>query len=67
MLQRRCTKQTIPLKDRLAAFAAEAREQASLLPPCAEKHELLMKARRAETASHLGDWANSPGLQPPRR
>jgi len=63
----RRSKQAIPLKDRLIAFAQEAREKASLLAPGAEKYDLLMKARRAETASHLDDWANSPGLRPPRR
>ena len=66
MLKRRRTKQTIPLKDRLAAFAKEMVEQASLLPPGAEKEDLLRRARRADTASHLDDWANSRELQAPK-
>jgi hypothetical protein len=66
MLKRHRSKQTIPLKDRLAAFAKEALEKASLLPPGAEKEELLMRARRADTASHLDDWANSRELQAPK-
>ena len=66
MLKRRRTKQIIPLKDRLAAFAKEMVEQASLLPPGAEKDDLLRRARRADTASHLDDWANSGELQAPR-
>jgi len=66
MLKRRRSKQTIPLKDRLAAFAKEMVEQASLLPPGAEKDDLLRRARRADTASHLDDWANSLELQPPK-
>ena len=66
MLKRRRTKQTIPLKDRLAAFAKEMVEQASLLPPGAEKEDLLRRARRADTASHLDDWANSLELQAPK-
>jgi hypothetical protein len=37
-----------------------------MLPPCPEREELLLRARRAETASHLTEWLNSPGLQPPR-
>jgi hypothetical protein len=65
MLERRIA-QVISFKDRIAAFAKEAIEKASLLPPGAEKDELLLKARRARTASHLDDWANSPGLQSPR-
>jgi hypothetical protein len=63
---RRFPKQTIPLKDRLTAFANEAREKALLLPSGVEKDDLLRKARLADTASHLDDWAKSPALQPPR-
>ena len=62
----RRSKQIIPLKDRLIAFAKEAREKASLLPPGAEQYDLLMKALRADTASHSDGWANSSCLQPPR-
>jgi hypothetical protein len=61
----RRSKQTISLKDRLTAFANEAREKALLLPPGIEKDDLLRKARQADTASHLDDWANSLELQPP--
>jgi hypothetical protein len=63
MQQRR---QKMTLQQRLALFAKAAREKASLLRPGAEKDELLRKARQADTAAHLGDWANSPGLQPPK-
>ena len=66
MLKRRRSKQTIPLKDRLAAFAKEMVEQASILPSGAEKEDLLRRARRADTASHLDDWANSLELQAPK-
>jgi len=66
MLKRRRSKQTIPLKDRLAAFAKGMVEQASLLPPGEEKDDMLRRARRADTASHLDDWANSLELQPPK-
>ncbi len=62
---RRHVKQTTSLKDRLEAFAAEAREKASLLAG-AERDELLRKARRADTAAHIDDWANSPGLRAPK-
>jgi hypothetical protein len=65
-MQRRRFKQTISLKERLASFAKEIREKARLMPPCREREELLKKASRADTASHLDDWANSPGLQPPK-
>jgi hypothetical protein len=66
MPKRRRFKQIETFKDRLATFAKLMRERASLLAPGAEKDELLSKARRAETAAHLDNWANSPGLQPPK-
>jgi hypothetical protein len=64
-MQRRRFKQKLSLQDRLALFAKAAREKASLLPPGAEKDELLRKAQQADTAVHLNEWANSPGLQAP--
>jgi hypothetical protein len=27
---------------------------------------LIRRARQAETALHLNEWVNSPGLQPPK-
>jgi hypothetical protein len=65
MTERRRIKHTESFRERLAAFAKEARERAARLPPGAEKDELLKKARQADTASYLEDWANSPGLRPP--
>ena len=65
MLERRRFKQTTPLKDRLTAFAEEARQKATELPPGPERDEMLKKARRADTASHLDAWVNSPGVRPP--
>lgn len=62
---RRHLRQTDSLKDRLASFAKDARKKASLLPPGAEKEQMLRKARQADTAAHLDDWVNSAGLQPP--
>jgi hypothetical protein len=54
------------LKDRLASFAKETRDKANLLPLGSERDEMLAKARQAGTASHIDDWVNSPGLQPPK-
>lgn len=65
MLKRRRAKQTQSLQNRLATWAEEVREQAAKLPPGPERDILLKKLRQADTASHLEDWANSPGLQPP--
>jgi hypothetical protein len=65
MTKRRHFKQAESFQDRLTAFAEDVRAEAAKLPPSAERDDLLRKARQAETASHLDDWANSPGLQPP--
>jgi hypothetical protein len=65
-MQRRRFKNVLSFPDRLYAWAKEVREKADKLPPGAERDELLKKARQADTASHLDDWANSPGLQPPK-
>ena len=53
MVRRRRFNQQLSLQDRLASFAKTARELAALLPPGAEKDELLRKASRAETADGL--------------
>jgi hypothetical protein len=65
MKRRRRFKQEPSFQERLASYAKSAREVAALLPPGAEKDELLRKARQADTAVHLSDWANSPGLRAP--
>jgi hypothetical protein len=66
MTTRRRFNQTLSFKDRLAAFAEDARAQAARLPPGLEQDDMLRKARQADTAAHLAEWANSPGLQPPK-
>ena len=67
MTERRRLGQTIPLKDRLADWARKVRDQAAAqLPPGTERDDLLKRTRQADTAAHLEDWANSPGLQPPK-
>jgi hypothetical protein len=65
-MQRHRFKQITSLKDRLASFAEEVRKKASRLGPGPEQTALLRKARLADTAAHLEDWVNSPGLQPPK-
>jgi hypothetical protein len=44
----------------------KARVKASGRPPGTEREEVLKKARQADTASHMDDWANSPDLQASR-
>lgn len=66
MLKRRRFRQTESLQERLAAFAKDALNQASTLPDGIERDELLEKARRADVAAHIDEWANSSGLQAPK-
>jgi hypothetical protein len=65
-MQRRRFKQTTSFKDRLASFAEELKAKAKMLRPGPEQDALLKRARQADTASHIDEWANSPGLRPPR-
>jgi hypothetical protein len=58
------SKQATSLRERLVEFAKEAREKAKSAIG-AERDELIKKARRADTAAHLDEWASSPGLQSP--
>jgi hypothetical protein len=65
MQRRRRFTQTESLKDRLAAFAKITRERAEQLSGPA-RDALLRKARQADTAAHLDDWANPQAQQPPK-
>jgi len=56
----------LPLCDRLAKMAVEAREKARQLPPGRERDVLLIEARRAETAAYLLDRVSAPSPQSPR-
>ena len=66
MSTRRRVKQVSSLQDRLASFAQQARHKASLLPPGTEQDTLLEKARQADAALRLTNWAGSQELQPPK-
>ena len=65
MSKRRRFSQDAPSGDRMDAWAREVREQAGKLPPGPEREALLKKLRQANTAAHIEEWANSPGLKPP--
>ena len=65
-MQRRRFKQTLTFPDRLKNFADYLKAKAAELRPGPERDALLKRARQAETASHIDEWANSPGLQPPK-
>ena len=49
---------------RLAEEAKRLRKEAKLLPPGAQRDDLIRRARQAETGSHITEWLTSPGLQP---
>lgn len=66
MKKRRRFRQIKSLKERLEYFALGMREKASQLPPGPERDEALRRADQADVAIHLEEWANSPGLQPPK-
>lgn len=60
------SKQRDPAQEKWKAMAAEMRARAALLSHGPERDALLKEARRLETASHMDDWASSPGLRPPK-
>jgi hypothetical protein len=37
-----------------------------LLPPSAERHDLLLKARQSEAALNIDRWVSSPRFQGPK-
>ena len=65
MLKRRRFKQTMSLKERLSVWAEGIRAQAAKAAPGTERDDLLKRARQADTAAHIDEWVNSPGLRPP--
>jgi hypothetical protein len=66
MSTRQRVKQANSLQDRLVSFAQDVRHKASLLPAGAEQEALLEKARQADAALRLTNWANSRELLPPK-
>ena len=66
MFKRRRYKQQLTLQDRLSAWVKQVQQQALRLPPGPDRDALLKKARQADVANHLQDWAKSPELQPPK-
>jgi hypothetical protein len=63
--KRRLFKRSSSLDDRLVEETTKLRSVAETLEPGRERDEVLLKIRRHETASHLTEWLNSPGLKPP--
>ena len=55
------------LRERLTEEARILREQAKLLRPGPVRDATIRAARQADTWANLDDWANSPGLRPPKK
>jgi hypothetical protein len=66
MQDRRRSKQELSLQDRLSAWAGQVRHEAEKLPPGPDRDAHLKKAKQADTASRLEEWANSTESQPPK-
>ena len=66
MQKRRRFKQFLSLNDRLKLFSDHLKADAAKLLPGPERDALLNRARMADTAAHLNEWANSAGLQAPK-
>jgi hypothetical protein len=66
MIRKRNRKRPLlSFQERLNKFAQEARAAAKVLPPGAERHELLLRARQGEAAANIDRWLSPPGLQEP--
>jgi hypothetical protein len=66
MSERSRLTQVTPNENGLADEAKRLRNQAQGIPPRIERERLVRRARQAETASHMAEWLNSRGLQPPK-
>lgn len=53
------------VEERFAEEAKQLRAAAGTLPHGPARDGMLRKARQDETASHLFEWLNSPGLRSP--
>lgn len=54
------------IENRFANEAAELREQERALERGYFRTTVSRRARQAETGSHIGGWARSPGLRAPK-
>ena len=64
--QRRRSKETLPLNQRLSEEAHRLRKEAQGTQPGFERERLIRRARYVEAASHAFEWLSSTGLRPPK-
>ena len=65
MKKRRRFRQTSTLVERLAEDTEQLREQAKGLQPGTALDHIQKRIRQNETAAHMSEWLNSPGLKAP--
>jgi hypothetical protein len=66
MQRRRRFRRLLFLTERVHQEAALLRAQAEKLPHGSEREKLIRKAREADTATHIDEWLDSPGLRTPQ-
>jgi len=66
MQKRRRFTHTSSLAERLLCDTRHLRELAEELPPGPAQNEVHRKIRQNETAAHISEWLQSPGLQAPQ-
>jgi hypothetical protein len=67
MQKRRRIQPTETLEIRLRQAAVRLRQQAGGTPPGIEREYLILRARQAESASHINELLSSPGLRAPNQ
>ena len=67
MQKRSRIQQTETLEMRLRQAAVRLRKQAGGTPPGIEREYLILRARQAESASHINEWLSSPGPRAPNQ
>lgn len=65
-MERRRIKHKVSFQERLADQAKRLRDQAETMPFGMERDDLVRRARQTETAAHLDEWLNFPGLSRPK-
>jgi hypothetical protein len=64
--RRRRFRQLLSLSERVDQEATLLRAQAEKLPHGSKRETLIRKAREADTATHIDEWLDSPGLRAPQ-
>jgi hypothetical protein len=66
MRTRRSFDRQTTIRGPISKSTVSVHDRAVTMAPDRDRDEARRKLRQAETAMHLQEWANSPGLQPPK-